>query len=375
MPVRIAFILDEFVTATAGTESQLLRLLGGIDRRQFTPAVFLLRGPDRISPLLDAIEVQTVGIAKLASLAAFVTAMRLAWRLRRHGYRVAQLFLNDTSVFLPIFLRLAGIHVVVSRRDLGFWYTKTLLRVLRLQRFAVSAVVANANAVRNEVARRELYRQEKIHVIYNGADTGRAEIRCDDARRRLSIESTTLVLTMVANLKPLKRYVDLIASIPYMRQNCSELLVLIVGGDNKGARGPSHRSELEQYAQELGVMDCIRFCGTVSNVDDFIAAADVCVLCSETEGLSNALIEYMLLGRPVVATAVGGNVELVQAANCGRLVDVGRPQQLAGAVVEIAGSEGLRSELANNARLYAVQAFSTARMVKRHEALYSSLVT
>src|SRR5262249_56746103 len=98
---------------------------------------------------------------------------------------------------------------------------------------------------------------------------------------------------------------------------------LVIVGD-----GPL-RESLAGQARTLGVEDSVRFEGTVADVRPVLAAMDVFVLPSRAEGMSNALLEAMAAGRPVVATAVGGNTEVVTDGETGLLVPPANPAAIA----------------------------------------------
>ncbi len=105
-----------------------------------------------------------------------------------------------------------------------------------------------------------------------------------------------------------------------------------------------------------------------------LAMLDVVVLPSRTEGMSNALLEAMAMARPVVATAVGGNVDVVRDRATGRLVPPGDPSSLAGALLELLAHPTAAEALGRSARAWVAESLSLERMLKRYENLYRSLV-
>src|SRR4051794_20511873 len=121
--IRIAFVMDCFDTAAAGTESQLVALIRGLDRSRFAPSAYLLRPPNALSSILPGLPVEILGIGPLASLGSIARLVRFARDLKTRGVDIAHLYFNDASVALPWLLRYAGLSVIVSRRDLGYWYT------------------------------------------------------------------------------------------------------------------------------------------------------------------------------------------------------------------------------------------------------------
>lgn len=373
--MRVAYLLDQFATPSAGTEQQFLALLRGLDRMRFHPGIYLLRGPDLLSALLPGTRVKVLGIGSLFRPGAIARAWQLGRELRRDGISVAHLFFNDSAVLFPFFLSMHGVRVVVARRDLGFWYTRGILSALRVQRRFVSRVVANSEAVATRVTEMEGYPLQRITVIPNGKESPRELFSITRAREKADLPDDARVLVVVANVKPLKRSGDIVRALPLIRSMYPRTLLVLVGADTRGVTGPSHLAELRTLAQSLGVDEALLARGAVADPSTLIFAADVCLLCSETEGLSNAVIEYMLAGKPVVCTRVGGNPELVEASGGGTLVEVGDPDGIAQAVNRYLGDPDLCSAHGKRGRAFAMEKFGMSAMLKAHEALYSSLHT
>jgi glycosyltransferase involved in cell wall biosynthesis len=98
------------------------------------------------------------------------------------------------------------------------------------------------------------------------------------------------------------------------------------------------------------------------------------VLASHSEGLSNALLEYMAAGRPIVATAVGGNVELIEHGVHGLLVPPGNAEAAAEAIARLLADREFASALGSAARERAGEHYSTGAMLRRHDDFYTTLV-
>lgn len=139
---------------------------------------------------------------------------------------------------------------------------------------------------------------------------------------------------------------------------------MAVAGD-----GPESARLLELRTQ-LDLAQDVHFLGERADATRLMQASDFLVLCSWQEGLSNALIEAMLAGCPVIATAVGGNVELVEHARNGLLVPVDDPASLAEAIGQLCSDEPLRRTLAQQAQQSARARHSTLALAGATEAVY-----
>jgi hypothetical protein len=155
MATKIMYLVDRYDGPQAGSEGQLLQLVQHIDRSRYEPHMTLLRGGDNTHWKAFPCPVEVFDIAKLASPRNIVRILRFAFRLRREGFRIVHCYFNDSSMIAPLFVKLCGIRVLVSRRDMGFWYTPAKLVVLRMVAPFVDYYVTNSQAVRGLVQRRE----------------------------------------------------------------------------------------------------------------------------------------------------------------------------------------------------------------------------
>jgi glycosyltransferase involved in cell wall biosynthesis len=137
--------------------------------------------------------------------------------------------------------------------------------------------------------------------------------------------------------------------------------------------GPE-RATLEARARALGIADRVRFVGQVADPSPYYARARLFVLPSWGEGLSNALLEAMAFGLPVVVTRIGGNVDLVEDGVNGLLVEVGHPGQLAAAMSRILRDDVLARHLGGAARQTVLDGYTMERIVERYLDLYRAVV-
>jgi L-malate glycosyltransferase len=371
-PIPLLYVLDQLWSATGGTESQFFTLLRRLDRRRFSPAVVLLRGENTVSPSIPDVPVQVLGVGSLRSPKFLACALRLAQRVRRGNIRIAHIFFNDAAIALPPFLRLSGAKVIVSRRDLGFWYTSTNLPLLRAVRPAVNAVIANSEAVKRVVVENERYERNRVTVIPNGFDPRGELLGRVGARRKLGIALERPVITVVANLRPLKRITDAIRAVAALRAEFPSVLLQLVGEDSHRTGEHFHGTELKALVAQLGVASAVSFVGVQADPMPYVEAANVCLLCSEEEGLSNSIIEYMWAGRAVVCTDAGGNPELIANGETGFVVPVGAVDQIVDRLRAMLSSDA--DAIGMRAREFALRNFSSDVMVRRYVSFYERLL-
>ena len=207
----------------------------------------------------------------------------------------------------------------------------------------------------------------KVRTIYNGVDTDRfAPGEREAARRALDIPAGWGVVGTVGRLDPVKDQAGLIRA--FAVASAQRPSVLLIVGD-----GPL-RAELDALGRGLGLADRVRLLGDRQDVAQILRALDCFVLPSVGEGISNAILEAMATALPVVATRVGGNVELVEDGETGLLVEVGQPEALVRALECYLGDSGIARKHGAAARVRVEREFGLARMLTGYGDLYRSLV-
>lgn len=370
MPERILYVLDDYIGPIAGTEAQLWLLYQLLDPGQWDAKFVSLRRSEYLTRHLSNAQYEVLDITRLYSPRAIFRACRFAWRARRAGYRLAHLYFNDVCLLLPPILWLFGIRVIVSRRDLGFWYTERKLKALRVNRTFVDRVIANCEAVKAVVVRDEQVPPLEIATVLNGCLVPATPPLPTTFRRNLGIGAGEVLVGMVANLRPLKRVADAIRAVHRLRTEHRLRVHLLVAGADRSEHGQSHRRELDELVRELGMERYVHFVGGLPNPWGFLRAIDLFVSCSETEGLSNSIVEAEISGVPVVATAVGGTPEIVRHGETGLLYVPGDLDALTGALKGLVEDPLRREAMGRAAKAYAEVTFDVQRMVRETESVY-----
>lgn len=376
MVTKIMYLVDYYEGPQGGTEGQLLQLIQHLDRSRYEPAVTVLRSSSYIERNQLPCPVTVLGVTKLASMRSILRVLGYALRLRRENYELVHCFFNDASLIAPPLLRIFGVRVVVSRRDLGFWYTLWNLAVLRLVAPFVERYVANGQAVKRMVQQREWVPSGKITVISNGY-IPRAENSAEavSAKRLSGVPDRVSVVGIVANLRPIKRIDTLIEAFALINREYPDARLVIVGGDGPSQGGKSIREELEGLARLLRIRERVIFTGRVEDPGPYIRRFNVAVLCSESEGFSNSVMEYMQAGRPIVCTDTGGNPELVHDNCNGLLIPVGDVRALADRLIRLLSDSELARRLGEAARETVRSSYTHTRMVTEQMACYDEVLS
>lgn len=205
----------------------------------------------------------------------------------------------------------------------------------------------------------------RILTIHNGINAARFLIGEDrwGMRDRLGFDREQPLLGIVARLDAIKNHASLLRAMPCVIQAHPDASLLIIGD------GPL-RADLERQAAELGLGGHVRFLGMRDDVPELLVALDVVVLCSLSEGLSLTLLEESAAGSSVVATAVGGNPEIIEDGITGLLVPMGNDAALADAINRLLDDPERAHAFGQAARLQFMREFTLARMVSRYVEVY-----
>ena len=179
------------------------------------------------------------------------------------------------------------------------------------------------------------------------------------------------VVCMVANFNRYKDHVGLIRAFVKVHEVVPDATLVLVGRD------AGTLAETRRVVQELGVGDVATIVTDCDRPERFIAGSAVCVLVSPSthgEGMSNVLLEYLALGRPVVATNDGGTAEVVRQGETGLLVDDRTPDALAACILALLRDPDGARRMGEAGRRLVQERFSAERMVTEYEALYASLL-
>jgi len=369
--LRIAFLIDTIDSDKGGTEKQILNIIRRIDSNKFEMTVVCLYESAWMGTNVLPCEVISMGYQGFLKASFPLVLRRYLRLLRDRQFDVVQTFFEDSMFvgFLGKLLSFSRHALVISRRDLGLGvdepaYHKLYKIVKPFILKSVDGIAANAQAIKNHIVRNENIPPEKITVISNGLDFPPAH---SETPSLFWEHRADLWVGIVANLKPVKRIDLMLHALARLRGSDPQKMVRVV------VLGDDHlRAELGNLSKTLGVGDQVHFLGSVENVGDYLGHIDVGVLCSDKEGLSNAILEYMVYGLPVIATAVGGNSELVDKTN-GVCIPAGDAEALANAILLLAESRAVRKKLGKESITKVLERYTWDIIMPQWERYYIAL--
>lgn len=360
-PVPVTYAISGW--GIGGTPRHLLEVLGHVDREAFTPALYCLKAPPE-AVLRPVREVGIpIGDGRLKEsrirLSLATTTLRMAADLRRRRVRIVHSYLFDANLIGTLAARLARVPVaIVSKRSLDRYERRRERLACRIANRLATCITVPAEAVRRHVHAAEGCPLEKMIVIPNGIDLTRVAV---------AGRGGPPVIGTVGRLEPRKGHADLVDAARVVLDHVPGARFVMIGD------GPA-RAELEQRTVRHRIAHRVDMRGMVPDGARLLTEMSLFVLPSHVEGMSNALLEAMAAGLPVVATDVGGNAEVVVEGETGLLVPPRDPAALGQAILVMLKDPERARAMGAAGRARALEHFSVQRMVARHQALYISLL-
>lgn len=358
--LRVTLVISQL--GTGGAEKQLVLLARGLRKRQVdVDVVALYAGGPRLAELAEAgVPVLVLGMSRPPQrpLATAAGVARLLLHFRRRRPHIVHAFLIDAYVLAAPLARLAGVQAFVAGRRAMSDYKAGRNVVRRLEATTaryVDLVVANSQAVAVDVIAHEHLDPASVTVIHNALSS-------PPRVRALRPATDPPTVLCVANFWAYKGHDDLLAATALLCRRGVAVRLLLVGD------GPG-RDAIERKVADQGLP--VELLGSRPDVDRLLEESDVFVLPSHTEGMSNALMEAVAAGVPVVATDVGGNGEVVGRA--GLLCPPHQPGALAAELERVLIDDILRRTLVA-ACVKQAEAWTVDVLVDRHLEEYRKVI-
>jgi glycosyltransferase involved in cell wall biosynthesis len=371
--IPIAFLIDTISCDTAGTQKQLLETIRRLDRDAFQPHLICLRETDWMRRNQLPCSCSILNFNGFLKPTLPMVVQRLRRLVQKYRFQIIHTFFEDSIFvgYLGGMLSRPRPLLLSSRRDMGLgnvnqpWYHRLYKLALPAVNKSFTGIVANSAQIKSYVAKREKTPPSKIAVVYNGIDIAS---KAGPVPALLQAHTADIWIAMVASLTPVKRHDLLIQAMRILKQSLPMVRVkALLLGDG------AEKAKLVKLSQQLNLNEDVVFAGAVDNVADHLHHMHIGVLCSDREGLSNAIMEYMACGLPVVATRVGGNVELVDETN-GICVPPDDPEALAKALKRLIEDQALRNRLGQESFTKLSQNYSWPKTMATLENYYRGLV-
>lgn len=271
--------------------------------------------------------------------------------------------------------KMAGVRIIVHTPHGHVFYghfnpvvTRLFIMIERFTALIMDHMVALTQGERKDYIAFSVSNPQKISTIHSGVDMDlymMENVNIDEKKRSLGLDPKSLAVGTVGWLLPIKGPMYLLKAMAHVWQKHPDVTLVYVGkGDLE--------NELREEAFRMGVSEKVSFLGWREDIPEIMHILDIFVLPSLNEGMGRVLVEAMAAGRPIVASSVGGILDLVKHGQNGFLVKPGDVTSLSLAIGELVRDKKLRNEMGRAGKTMA-QRYGVEKMLRKIDALYSSL--
>jgi L-malate glycosyltransferase len=369
---RILFVMDTL--NFGGTETQTVQVAERLHAAGSRVTVACLHTGGPLTDRLERIGIRVVRFPTHGTLLSCYGAyqlLRLAWFIHRENFDVVHAHdLWANLMGIPA-ARLAGAPTVLSsQRDLAhlWWYTPARTRVIRLIHRLSTGVITNSDAVRQHVITQFRIPCQRVSILHNGVDSDRfARARMDRKELFPGLPSECQLVVVLANMhSAVKGHHDLIEAARAVCHVIPRTKFVLVGEGQE-------RTKIQEHVQDSSLQESFLFLGYREDVPELLSCCDLSVLPSTAEGFPNAVLESMAAGLPVVATRVGGVVEIIEDGVDGLLVPPQDPHALADAIARLLRDPQLARRLARAGQEKVRCQYSFNRLIRELRQIYGRL--
>lgn len=290
----------------------------------------------------------------------------LARYLRREAIQVVNTHSGVDSWIGAFAAKLAGTPVLVRTRHLNIPLKRSWLNFVH---YLADQIISCGETMKTQLVEGCHFPPTQVTSIPTGIDFTRftPSHSRQQVRQALALAPEDFVVLMAGIIRSVKRHAIALQAFQHLLQRHPTAQLLLAG------EGPM-LERMQQLAAELHIADKVHFLGHREDVPDLMAAADLLLLTSSSEGVPQAVTQALGLGVPVVATSVGGVPELILHEETGLLVPAENPQATADALLRIAEDPALAARLGAAGRAHALANYSHTAMLDKTEALLNALL-
>jgi glycosyltransferase involved in cell wall biosynthesis len=375
--IRLLYILDS-IWGVGGAELCLLRMIPHVQQAGYDCHVLTFHSNEEARSFRNQFScpVEHWQLKNVYDYNALRIALRLRKFIREHKIDIVHTFFETADLWAGSVAKLSGVNVLISsRRDMGIMRAPKHHIGYRLLRGIFDQVQTVSEGVRRYTIETDGVNPHRTVTIYNGVEK-ELKVRAADVenlRERLGIVAGMPVITCVANLRRVKGIDVLVRAAALVKQVVPQVRFLIAGHFGVNAN-LAYTEEMIALSKSLNMQDSILFLGQLNQVPELLNMSDVFLLPSRSEGFSNALLEAMAAGVPCVATAVGGNPEVVIDGVTGYLVPKDDHASLADRILTLLQNPNLRHQMGFAARSRIMKHFTVEIMASQVISAYDRLL-
>lgn len=379
MPRRIKILHVHTLPVISGSGINTFLTMKGLDRNKYEVDLACAPG----GALIDKVKEEGLGFfpinhfrQKISPFHDLLALWELIWLIKQSKYDIVHTHNSKAGFIGRLAAKISGVPIIVHTIH-GFAfheYEKPPRRVLfiLLERFAArfsDRLITVSGPLKEWGLRLNIGKPNKYVTIYDGIEVEKFKVNIDidEKKKELGISPKEKVIGVVAKLWEGKGHETILEAAPQVIKEIPDVKFLFVGEGYL-------RDRLEARTKELGLSDRVIFTGFRADIPEITAIFDVALLVSLFEGMGRVLLEAMVLGKPVVATKVGGIGDVVKDGETGILIPPGDADALAKAIVTLLKDKKLAQRMGEAGRRRIDERFTAKTMVKKISEVYKKLI-
>jgi glycosyltransferase involved in cell wall biosynthesis len=365
---RILLVVDQFPKTLGGGERIVLKLAALLPHFGYEPSILTFSAhPESAALKSPPCPIYLLPLQRTYDLTALRAALEFRRFLKRQRIQIVHTFFESSDIWAGLVTKtLSKAKLVWARRDMGILRARKHNIAYRLMAGAPDAVFAVSEQVRQHCIDVDRVDPERVQTIYNGLNL----VDWNTASTSAKAPGEFLVTT-VGNIRRVKGHDVFIKAAAAIAPRFPKVLFSVAGE----VLEPDYFTQLQTLVQDFDLSDHFRFVGGVTDLRQHLAAADIFVLPSRSEGFSNAIVEAMAASLPVVATDVGGNAEAVQDGVSGFIVPSDDPAALSAAIIRLLSNPSLARAMGSAGKDLVAKRFTTQTMMSRIAGAYRNLLS
>ncbi|WP_433974162.1 glycosyltransferase family 4 protein [Tunturiibacter lichenicola] len=365
---HVLLVLDQFGKTLGGGERIVLRLAALLPQYGYRASILTFSAhPESPGLLSPPCPIFVLPLHRTYDLTALKASFELKRFLKEQRIQIVQTFFESSDLWGGLVAKVtSSAKLIWSRRDMGILRDRKHNVAYRLMSNVPDRVFAVSEQVRQHCIEVDGIDPSRVLTIYNGLDLSDWNNITRPAKR----PGEFVIITTVGNIRRVKGHDIFIRSAAEVLSQFPDTSFSIAGE----VLEPDYFAELQALVGELNLSGRFHFSGGITNLREHLAAADIFVLPSRSEGFSNAIVEAMAASLPVVATDVGGNAEAVQNGVNGIVVPSEDVAALSAAILHLLSDPSQAAQMGLAGKRIASERFTTDAMMKLITSVYSSLL-
>ena len=365
---HILLVVDQFAKVLGGGERIALKLAALLPRYGYRASILTFSAhPESAALKSPPCPIYLLPLKRTYDLTALRAALEFRRFLKRQRIQIVHTFFESSDIWAGLVTKtMSKAKLVWARRDMGILRARKHNIAYRLMAGAPDAVFAVSEQVRRHAIEVDRIDAARVQTIYNGLN-----LADWDAVPRPAKNPGEFLVTTVGHIRRVKGHDVFIRAAATIVQQFPNVSFSIAGD----VLEPAYFRELQTLVRDLDLVNHVRFDGGVTNLRQHLAAADIFVLPSRSEGFSNAIIEAMASSLPIVATDVGGNAEAVKDGITGYLVPPEDPDALSAAILRLLSDPFQAKAMGAAGRNLVAEKFTTETMMNQIAAAYRNLLS